>query len=470
LSSTPDDSQHALVRLTRLGLRAALLLPLACLSAAEEWNRFRGPNGSGVSNESGFPVEFGKQKNLVWRVRARPGKSSPILTADRVFLTAFEDGALFTQCFDRKTGKLFWERSEPRPRDEAVNKLNHPAALTPVTDGQNVYSFFKDFGLISYDRAGKLRWKAPLGPYSVSMGLGSSPILAGASVIVLADLLEGSFIAAYDRSTGEMRWRTARQEGEGWATPLLWREQVLTISRGQFGAHDAPSGKRTANLDGISPAIIASPVLDHDTLFLFGYGNIEPPPFSTRLQKADRNGDGKLSPDEYGDDAFMRSVARYGGNRDLIVSADEWDERQRGILGHNGVMAIRVGPQAAPRELWRTSKTLNGVIPSPLLYGGVLYVVRNGGILLTLDAGTGRILKEARVPGAIGGYSSSPVAADGKVYLVNEDGKAAVLRAGPDWEVLAVNDLDEPCYATPALSHGEIYFRTGKALYCFAPR
>lgn len=456
--------------------RYALLLLLSLCMSGEEWTRFRGPNGSGVSSGAGFPVEFGKAKNLAWRTAVRAGKSSPVLTNTRVFLTASEQGKLYTQCFDRKTGKLAWERWVDQPREELVNALNHSAAITPVTDGDNVYAFFKDFGLISYDASGRLRWKVPLGPYTVSMGLGASPILAADSVVVLADLLENSFIAGFDRNSGEMKWKTPREEGEGWGTPLLYAPaggpaQVLTTTRGFLGGHRADSGQRTVTFEGLSPAIIASPVFENNTVFLFGYGNDTPPPFSTRLTRMDKNRDGKLSPDEYGDDAFLRSIARYNGNRDMIISEEEWDERQRNIIGHNGVMAIRVEPgsdgKPSPRELWRTKKTLNGVIPSPLLYQGVVYVIRNGGILLTLDAASGKILSDARIPGAIGGFSSSPVAADGKVYFVNEDGKVAVLHAGREWEVLAVNDLDEPCFATPALSEGQIYLRTGQALYRF---
>src|SRR5580692_9162664 len=198
------------------------LLVFVSAGAAEDWTRFRGPNGSGVSNDTGFPTEFGKGKNVVWRTPVRPGKSSPILTSRHIFLTAFEDGKLFTQCFDRGNGKLLWERSVDRSRTESANALNHPAAITAVTDGENVYSFFKDYGLISYDPEGNLRWKVPLGPFSNSMGLGASPIIAGDAVIMLADQYENSYIAAFDRRNGEIRWKAGRVEEESWGTPVLY--------------------------------------------------------------------------------------------------------------------------------------------------------------------------------------------------------------------------------------------------------
>jgi len=445
------------------------------------WTRFRGPNGSGVSPDTGFPAEFGNGRNTVWRTPVRPGKSSPVLTRRHIFLTSFENGKLFTHCFDRHSGKLLWERAEDRSHHQMANTLNHPAAISPVTDGQNVYVFFKDFGLISYDPAGQVRWKVPLGPFTNSMGLGASPIIAGDSVVLLADQLEGkSYIAAFDCRNGEIRWKIARDETEGWGTPLLYQPSgsaplILTASRGQFGAHLVSSGQRTWSQDGVATTIVASPVLSQDTVFVFGYGSESAAPFSKSLARYDKNQDGQLSPDEYGNDAFVHGIGKYVGNRDLVVTQEEWDEKQRVVMGPNRLLAIRLErdpgspPENSirPRELWRYDKSFTGVIPSPLLYGGVLYVVRNGGILTSFDAQTGQVLKTGRVEGALGGYSASPVAADGKLFLANEDGKVAVLRAGADWDVLAVNDLGESCYATPALSDGHIYLRSSQALYRF---
>jgi outer membrane protein assembly factor BamB len=117
---------------------------------------------------------------------------------EAIFLTAFEQGKLYTQCFDRKTGKLLWERSVDKPHSEIANRLNHEAALTPVTDGENVYVFFKDFGFMSYDAKGNLRWKTPLGPFTNMQGLGASPIIAGDSVILVADQWEHSYIASFN--------------------------------------------------------------------------------------------------------------------------------------------------------------------------------------------------------------------------------------------------------------------------------
>ena len=451
-----------------------LALLFVCLVSlnAEEWTRFRGPNGSGVSKDKGFPTNFGKDQNLVWRTAVRPGKSSPILTRNRIFLTASDGGKLYTQCFDRSTGKLLWERSIDRPHTEITNRLNHEAAITPVSDGDNVYVFFKDFGFASYDSSGKLRWKTALGPFMNTQGLSSSPILAGDSVILVADQWEGSYIAAFDRKSGEMRWKVAREETEAWGTPLVHqfagaKPRVITTSRGQFGIHAAETGKREFTLQGLATAIVASPVLDGDTVYGFGYGVETPAPFAPRLERHDKNKDNILTADEFGDDPILNNLSKNAGNRDGVVSQDEWDLFAKRVIGPNCLIAIRIEKDGA-RQLWRYDKNFTSVIPSTLAYQDVLYVVRNGGILTTHEAATGNVIKSARIAGALGGYSSSPVAADGKVWLGSEEGKVAVLRAGGDWEVLAVNDLAEGIYATPALSDGVIYVRTEEALYAFS--
>ena len=199
-----------------------------------------------------------------------------------------------------------------------------------------------------------------------------------------------------------------------------------------------------ASLPGLATAIVASPVLDGDTVYTFGYGVETPAPFAPRLQRLDKNNDSRLSPDGYADVPILNNVGRNAVNRDGVVSEDEWDIFAKRVWGPNCLMAIRM-EKDGPRELWRYDKNFTSVIPSTLAYRGVLYIVRNGGILTTHDAGTGTVVKTGRISGALGGYSSSPVAADGRVWLASDEGKVSVLRAGGEWEVFAVNDLNEGC-------------------------
>ena len=459
---------------------AVLVLIASSLAGAEEWDRFRGPNGSGVSSSTGFPTEFGKSKNLLWRTPVRPGKSSPVLTRRHIFFTAFEDGKLYTQCFDRASGKLLWERFVTRTRTEVVNALNHPAAITAVTDGENVYAFFYEYGLVSYSPAGELRWEVKLGPFSNAMGHAASPIIAGGNVILVIDQMLGSYIAAFDRRNGEIRWRTPREELEGWATPLLYEPPggapaIVTAGRSLLGAHRVSDGTRLWTRSNLAPSVVASPILYKDTLYTFGYGYDEMSPFATPLAKYDKNHDGQLSPDEYGDDAYLLGVGRFVGNKDGIVTKEKWEARRRISMAPSSLLSIRLEPgatkagdgQSLTKEVWRYEKSFVGVVPSPLLYEGVLYLVKNGGILTTFDAGTGEVAKASRLAGALGAYSASPVAAEGKVFLASEEGKVTVLKASREWEITAINDLGEGCFATPALAEGHIYIRTSEALYRF---
>ncbi len=455
--------------LARFGTATVLLsLAQAAYSGeVETWSRFRGPNGSGISEGQGFPVVFDQNKNVAWRTPVRPGKSSPVLTRTRVFLTAADGGMLYTICLDRKTGKILWERSINQPHTDVANRQNHGAAITPVTDGDNVYAFFKDFGIVAYDGAGNLRWKAALGPFTSLQGLGASPILAKDSVVLLADQWEKSYLIALDRATGETRWKAARDEKESWGTPVVHDSQVVTVSYGMLGLYDSANGKRTVTVPGLATTIVGSPVLDGDTVYAFGYGNATSMPFAGSLKRLDKNNDGKLTADEYGTDAVLYNIARYAGNRDGIVTEDKWNAFSNAIMGPSSLVAVRLEDGGA-RLLWRSEKSFTGVIPSPLAYQNAVFVIRNGGILTTHHPATGDVIKVGRLEDALGGYSSSPVGAEGKVWIASEKGLVSVVRAKGEWERIAVNDLREGCYASPALSDGVIYLRTEEALYAFA--
>lgn len=401
----------------------------------------------------------------------RAGKSSPVLTDRHIFLTAFEEPSLLTQCFDRASGKLVWERAIQRPKRTVLHKLNEPASATPVTDGENVYVFFRDFGLLSYDAKGNLRWKTPLGPFTNAEGLSSAPVIAGGHLILAVDQRIDSYIAAFDLRNGEIRWRTSRPHEGGWATPLL-REagngtEIITAAARYFDGYSAATGKKHWSHAGLAPAVVGSPVLDGDTVYAFSYGYETDLPFDDSLKRFDKNGDGVLEASEFEGDSWHYQLAFYKGNRDGKLTRAEWDAAWAEIKSPSSLTALSLsGP--APRELWRYQKSFVGVVPSPLLYQRVLYVVKNGGILTAFDPSTGAVLKAARLRDAIEAYYASPVAADGRLYLVSEAGKIVVVKSGREWEVEGVYPIGEEVHATPALSGGRIYLRTAEHLYCFA--
>src|ERR1022692_427412 len=160
-------------------LIAIVLAGAVSLLHSEDWIQFRGPNSSGISANKNLPVEFGPTKNVVWKTDLPPGHSSPILVGDHIYLTAVDNEKLFTICLDRSTGRIEWRREVPRERKGHLHVKNGPASPSPTSDGKNIFTFFTDFGLVSYGPDGNERWRMPLGPFNTPMGMSASPVLVG---------------------------------------------------------------------------------------------------------------------------------------------------------------------------------------------------------------------------------------------------------------------------------------------------
>jgi outer membrane protein assembly factor BamB len=420
-------------------------------------------------------VEFGYKKNLLWKRPIPLGKSSPVLTESRIFLTAEEGENLVVLCLDRKTGKTVWERSVRRHRTEFQHALNSGASATPVTDGENVYAFFGDFGLVSYDAKGKERWRQPLGPFSSLWGMAASPVLTAGSVIMLLDGFGESNIAAFDQRTGALRWKKNRMPfALNYATPTVRRtkdgsEEIVAIGSGRVIGYDAKTGDERWSREMPHGSIIASPAFADDFVFTQTFSDEALPSFDDLLKKSDKDGNGVLSDAEFGEGVLGRVLTAFGsmaGTRDGIVDRQEWAEVWRWV-GKPALTAIRLdGDDNRPEAAWTQLRSVARV-PTPLVLNGVLYMIANGGILTSVQVSNGTLGKVGRLEGAVDNYWSSPVAAGDRIFFVAESGKIVVIKAGLDWRILAVNDLDEQCYATPALSAGQIVIRTGSSLWKF---
>jgi outer membrane protein assembly factor BamB len=465
-------------------IAVALLAALSHVSAiSEDWMRFRGPNGSGLSNTSGLPAEFGPAHNVVWKVEVPEGFSSPVISRNRIFLTGFRNDTLLTFALDRKTGKILWERQAPRDRKEKLDPRNHPAAASAATDGECVVVFFGDYGLLAYGVDGRELWRKPLGPFNNIYGMGASPILVDDKVILACDQSTGSFIAAFDKKTGRERWRTPRPEARsGHSTPIVHTppmgpKQILLPGSFLLNAYAADTGKRLWWVGGLSFELKSVPVVEGNTLYIngFGSGENEPgrrvavAPSSEVFAASDKNKDGKLIADELPTQHALDAMPFTDLNGDKAISVEEWDYYKAVMDSENGILAITLGgagdmTQKAVKWAYRRAVPQ---LPSPLIYHGVLYMVNDGGIVTTLKPETGELIKQGRLKGAIDRYYASPVAGDGKIYLASEKGKVVVLKPGGDLEPAFVNDLQDDIYATPALLDGHIYLRTRKTLYCF---
>ncbi len=248
----------------------------------DEWMRFRGPNGTGVSTSVTLPVEIGPSKNVIWKTPLPPGHSSPVLTRTRVFLTAYtkekERYKLVVVCLDRGSGKLLWQREVPRVQKGRLLNVNTPASPSPVTDGENVYAFFQEFGLIAIDASGKELWRLPLGPFNMYYGFGASPILANDRLILPVDQDLSSYLIAVDKKTGKILWSVNRPDVlSGYSTPILYEpkigpRQIIVAESFQISAYAVTDGKRLWWVRGLACEMKSVPSSDNDYLYINGWG------------------------------------------------------------------------------------------------------------------------------------------------------------------------------------------------------
>ena len=457
-----------------------LMLVFNVRRADAQWSQFRGPNGAGVDSSAGYPVEFSPAKNVAWKTAIPYGQSSPVLAGTRLFGTASEGDRLITFCLDTRTGRELWRRNVKRERIQGAYKANDPASPTPAADESGVVAFFPELGLVSFDNSGKERWRYALGPFKNFYGMSGSPIIAGGLVVLVCDQVSGSFVIALDRATGRLRWKTDRPGLPiGWSTPMVFRPEakradLIVIGSTRLDAYDLATGASHWWLPLASDGSMGTPLVHGDTLLISTSGSNEPalPTFAAFLEKYDKDKDGRVSQEELRADPDLgEHFGWIDESDDKFIVAAEWNKARALGIGEWGAIAVRPGnargqlPSSAVR--WRAQKNLP-YIPTPLLYQGVYYMVKTGGIITSLDPATGRMLKQGRSPNALGEYYASPVAADGKVFLANTEGKVTVLKAGGEWEVLAVNEIGDEISATPALSDGRVYVRTRSAMYCFS--
>lgn len=481
-------------------MRAMLLtLGIVPLLVAADWPQLRGPQGNGVSTSTKLPAEFGPAKNVLWKVSLPVGHSSPVIFGDRIFLTGAEGGAkadagrdkivdkggsLFTICVDRKTGKVLWKQQAPRPREERYQPTNSAASPSPVTDGKNVYVFFGDYGLIAYSVDGKERWRFPLGPFNNVNGHGSSPILHGKMVLLVCDQDTESFLLALDKDTGKVMYKVERPEvTRSYVTPVVLRPpqgrpELIVPGAYQLASYDVETGKKLWWIRGLSWQPKSMPIL-HDGLIYAHWWesggeaetSTEVPKFSEMLAKHDADKDGRLTRDEYAsnDERLRRGFENIDLATDGYIDERDWENNRARRASRNSLLAVKPGGQGNVTDshiAWRMQKFLPNC-PTPLIYDGVMYLVKDGGIVTTLNPKTGEIYKQGRLTGALDTYYSSPVGGAGLVFMSSQQGKVSVLKAGAQWEMIYQADMEDEIYATPALVDNRIYLRTRNTLYCF---
>ena len=453
---------------------------------AETGSYFRRDSGVAAGIGS-LPDGFDSKDQLMWRQRLAPGNSTPCIFGDSIFLTTFREKQqeLATLALDRKTGEVQWQRVVPTKEIEPYHQVGSPASCTPACDGERLYAFFGSYGLLCYDLDGNLLWEKRFRPFQDEFGACSSPIVVDGKVILNEDHDINSFLIAIDQRTGDTVWNVAREGStRSYSTPVVWqvngKKQIVVAGSLKVIAYDITDGSKIWWVNGLSRIVDTTPAIAQDLLFVATWTpggdqteRISMEPFSDAVKQYDKNGDGKIAKPELPKDGPVdKRFFRIDLNQDGKLDAREWAKHARVFaLSQNVAMAIRPGGRGDVTKThvkWLHRRGLP-VVPSPLVYRGVVYLVKDSGIVTSLGAASGKVLKQGRIQGR-GNYYASPVAGDGKVYIVSERGVMTVLRHAQKWEVLSTHDFGERIMATPVIADGKIYVRTDEALYCFGNR
>ena len=435
-------------RMALAALAAVLAIcaaPVRSAPGASDWPYWRGPAADGMA-AGGAPLTWSATENVRWKTDIPGlGHSSPVIWGDCIFLTtAIKTGAASAAAaapvaasnphtaggpqvehkfdvlaLDRKTGKILWQRTAKTavPHEGGHNQYGSFASNSPVTDGKYVYAFFGSRGMYCYDFKGNLIWEKDFGVQlriRMAFGEGMAPVLAGDKVVLVFDHEGDSFIAVLDKNTGKELWRAAREEKTNWAAPLVTtvgtRTEIIVAGSNRTRSYDLASGKVIWEVAGLGANTIPQPVRQDDLVFLMtGYRNP------------------------------MLMAIRLGREGDLT-----------------GTDAV----------VWSQTKG-NSYTPSPVIFDNKLYVLTDTGMVSCYNAKTGEpYYHQTRLPKTYS-FKSSPVGANGKLYLATENEDVVVLRMGEKFEVLATNTMtDQVFIATPAIAGDEIFLRSKTTLFC----
>ncbi len=448
---------------------------------AETPSYFRLDGGVASGDERPLPDGFDSKGSLQWKRELPPGNSTPCIFGDRIYLTTHHDKELATVALDRASGKVLWKQLAPAKKLESFHPVGSPASCSPACDGKRVYAFFGSFGLLCYDVDVKLLWSKPMGPFQDEFGASSSPVLIDGKIILNEDHDVDSFLIAVDQHTGKTVWRTARDGfTRSYSTPVVWdingTQQIVVAGALQLAAYGVKDGKKLWWVNGLSRIVDTTPVMANGLLYVASWTpggdeseRISMELFSEAAKNFDKNGDGKIAKGELPAGPVLTRFFRIDLNQDGALDEGEWKKHARVFeLAENVVMAVKPGGKGNVTDshvVWRYRRGLP-TVPSPLVYRGMVYMVKSSGIVTSLDASNGRVLKQGRTAGR-GNYYASLVAGDGKVYLASERGVVTVLQAGREWDTVSSHDFGERIMATPVLHAGSIYLRTDAALYCF---
>ncbi len=442
-----------------LGLCVTLILTVSNLAIGQNWPSFRGPSASGVAEGDKAPLEWNvsRSENVLWKTLIPGlGHSSPVVWEDRVFVTAaiqnkgesnlkvgmygdvesVKEEDVFrwhVYCLDRNSGSILWDRQsyEGKPKVKRHPKSSH-ANATPCTNGQCVVAFFGSEGLYCYDMEGNLLWQKDLGvldwgfyrsPAAQWAG-GCSPVIHEQMVILQCDVQKDSFLAAFALKDGALLWKTARDDVPTWGTPTIYaakeNSQIIVNGYKHIGGYDLRTGKEIWRMAGGGDIPVPTPIVAYGLVYITSAHGGPSPIYAVRVSA---KGDISLKGKEAGNEHIAWSYPK-GGN----------------------------------------------YIPTPIAYADYLYCGSDRGVWSCFEPETGKLVYRETLNPQGAAFSSSPVATDGRIFCTAENGDVYVVQAGPEFKLLGVNKMDETCMATPAISHGTLFFRTQHHLVAVAER
>jgi len=404
---------------TSPGLRLLILILISPVSSvrSENWPCWRGPRQDGTSIETNVPIHWSATSNVLWKTELPGfGHSSPIVYGDHIFTVSAMDEtqSRLLLCLGRKSGKMLWQRTVLTAPLEDKHTLNSFASSTPATDGTLVYVAFLDrdqMFVAAYDFHGAQRWAVRPGPFFSHHGFCSSPVLYRDKVILNGDHDGDSYLIALDRTDGHTLWKTARENRtRSYCAPIIRemadRTQMVLSGNMCVASYDPNNGSRHWIIDGPTEQFVASPVYSEKTGLIY-------------------------------------------------ITA--------GFPAHH-ILAIRpngAGDVTRTHVVWRTTRGA-AYVPSPILEGNYFLVISDSGVAHCFDAKTGELAWAER----LGEEHASIISAEGRVYFLNDRGVMNVVKSGPEFVPLAQNEIGERCFASPAISQGQILLRGDKHLFC----
>ncbi len=473
------------------GMAVFALTACLAVNANSQWDRFRGPNGSGVAENANPPIEFGADKNLRWKAELPKGQSSPVMWGDKIFITGFEESSLITICINRKTGAPIWKKAFAVDKAEPHHPQNSPASSSPAVDENMVYIYFGSFGMLCYDHHGNQVWTTPVRTPMNMHGTATSPVLYKNFVYLIHDSLDGdSYLLALNKKDGTEAWKAKREVyNPNWSTPLLWSkdsgDELIVLGGGRLTSYDPLSGNQLWTVDGFGAAI-PIPIVGSDYLLASTLSATESDSkvnyFSWDYYvQFDKNGDKLVTAEEIPNDVMIVMDPDLPEGKMLAEGVILWVDRDKSnsmsedeltnfitmvsLNVRSSIKAVKSDGKGKNEVVWTYERSIP-YMPSCIYVDGLVYLCKAGGVVTCLDAKTGEEVYRKRL-GVKENYSASPVSANGRIYISSQGGKITSFTTGAEPDVLGANELGEGVFATPMIAGEALFVRTESALWAF---